>query len=324
MVKKAFTLIEMIFVIIILSIIVTGGLLIAEKIYKRNLIASEYLNLSFNTEQTIDKLANMLYYRVPLTAIGYNPKNGNYKYIGYINNSNKYKVFEWISQSFDIEHGLNFSGFDDLYASKKPVLKALDFNVTDINETLQNKFNTNEDFTNLVGIIFAGSFDRGGEGALSDYNDSFGWHGGKAKYIYIISKYTYNKSDNDANLTLKDANGSDISNARIFSKFYLVDTAYAIARGADINTSAPCIKNLNIPNNEINNTLFLFYNYRPWKGETFCADNYGNRDGNVSVLSQHIAGFYIKAINSHLEIFFHALYKKGNITVGVAKQKVVF
>ena len=323
MVKKSFTLIEMIFVIVILSFIVSGGLMVASKIYKRNLIASKSLSLAFNTELVIDKLANRLYYRIPFTAIGYNPSNHDFKYLGDISdNDNNYTVFEWISESFDIENGLNFSGFADLYASSKPVLSAIDFNASDINETLNNKFNTNTDFNNTAAIIFAGSFDRGDEAALEDYNNSFGWHGNEAKYIFTISDY--NQSGNDTNLSLKNYDGSDINHARIYEKFYLVDSAYAIAKGSDINTSADCIKNLDIPNNEINNTLFLFYDYRPWKGETFCADNNGTASGEVNILSKNIEGFYVKSVNSHLELFFKAVYKRGDITIKISKQKVVF
>ena len=321
MVKKSFTLIEMIFVIVILSIIITGGMMIAGKIYKRNILVSNSLKLQFDTQQVIDKLANMLYYRIPLSAIGYDPETGDFKYLGDIVDTNKYKVFEWIDESFDIEKGLNFSGFADLYASKKPILKALDFNISFINQVMQNKFN--KDLQDACAIVFAGSFDRGDEGVLGDYNNSFGWHGNKAKYVFKISSYE-KIGDNDANLTLKESNGSEIENARIYEKFYLVDSAYAIARGADINTSAQCIKDLNISSNEINNTLFLFYDYRPWNGETFCADNKGKPSGEVEVLSKNIAGFYIKEVNSHLEIFFKAEYKKGDITIKVSKQKVVF
>jgi len=322
MVNKSFTLIEAIFVIVILSLIITGGMMIAEKIYKRNILVSNSLKLQFDTEQTIDKLANMLYFRIPLSAIGYNPKTGDFKYLGNIGNDENYTVFEWIGESFDIEKGVNFSGFADLYASKKPILKALDFNASFINETLQNKFDTSENFKNLVGIIFAGSFDRGDEGILSDYNNSFGWHGHRADFVFLINNY--NQVGNDTNLSLTNYDGSEINNTRIYEKFYLADSAYAVARGEDINTSATCIKNLDIPNDEINNTLFLFYDYRPWKNETFCADTNGNRAGKAEILSKNIVGFNIKSINSHLEIFFNAMFKKGDIVIKVSKQKVVF
>ena len=318
MVKKSFTLIEVIFVIVILSIIITGGLLIAAKIYKRNLIASKFLELSFNTEQAIDKLANMLYYRVPLTAIGYNQQTGKFKYIGDITNDDNFTIFEWIGYCEDIYKDTNFSGFADLYASKKPILKALDFNATFINNVIDNKFHTTTNFKNLVGIIFAGSFDMGEEGAIYDYDNSFGWHGGKAKYVYIISDY--NQSGNDTNLSLKNSDGSDITNARIFEKFYLVDSAYAIALKKDLEASKWNCKDYNFSDLN-NNDLLLFYDYRPWKGETFCGDG---GSGRVEILSKNVAGFYIKSINSHLELFINSLYKRGDITIKVSKQKVVF
>lgn len=318
MVRKSFTLIEMIFVIVILSIIITGGLLIAAKIYKRNLIASKFLELSFNTEQTIDKLANMLYYRVPLTAIGYNQKTGKFKYIGDITSDDNFTIFEWIGYCEDIYKDTNFSGFADLYASKKPILKALDFNASFINNVIDNKFHTTTNFKNLVGIIFAGSFDMGEESALYDYSNSFGWHGGKAKYIYIINDY--NQSSNDTNLSLKNSDGSNITNARIFAKFYLVDSAYAIALKKDLEANKWNCKDYNFSDLS-NNDLLLFYDYRPWKGETFCGDG---GSGRVEILSKNIAGFYIKAVNSHLELFINSFYKRGNISIKVSKQKVVF
>ena len=318
MVKKSFTLIEIIFVIVILSIIITGGLLIAGKIYKRNFIASKYLELSFSTEQTIDKLANMLYYRVPLSAIGYNQQSGEYKYLGDISDDDNFTIFEWIGYCQDIYKDTNFSGFADLYASKKPVLKALDFNASFINEVIENKFHTDKNFKDLTGVIFAGSFDRGEEGAVEDYNNSFGWHGGKAKYVYIINDY--NQSGNDSNLSLKNSDGSKIVHARIYEKFYLADSAYAIALKKDLSADKWNCSDYNFSKLKKGDML-LFYDYRPWKGDTFCGDG---GSGKVEILNKNIAGFYIKAVNSHLEIFIRSVYKRGGIEVKVSKQKVVF
>ena len=318
MVKKSFTLIEIIFVIVILSIIITGGLLIAGKIYKRNFIASKYLELSFSTEQTIDKLANMLYYRVPLSAIGYNQQSGEYKYLGDISDDDNFTIFEWIGYCQDIYKDTNFSGFADLYASKKPVLKALDFNASFINEVIENKFHTDKNFKDLIGVIFAGSFDRGEEGAVEDYNNSFGWHGGNADLVYIIDDY--NQSGNDTNLSLKNSDGSEISHARIYEKFYLADSAYAIALKKDLSADKWNCSDYNFSKLKKGDML-LFYDYRPWKGDTFCGDG---GSGKVEILNKNIAGFYIKAVNSHLEIFIRSVYKRGGIEVKVSKQKVVF
>jgi len=314
MVRKSFTLIEIILVLLILSFIVSGGIIIAGKIYKRNLIASKTLTLAFQTQQVIDELSNLLYYRVPLTAIGYNQATGDYKYVGDITSDDNYTIFEWFSESFDIKRGLTFSGFADLYASKKPILKALDFNASDIN----NKFNTTSDFKDLVAVLFAGSFDRGDESALIDYNNSFGWHGGKANYVFVISDY--NVSGNDTNLSLTNADGSAINGKRVYEKFFLVDTAYAVALKKDLNSSDWNCSDYSFDDLD-DNDLLLFYNYRPWKGETFCGDG---GVGNVEILSKNVEGFYFKALNSHLEIFVKSVYQKGDLTIKVSKQKVVF
>ena len=288
------------------------------KLVPGDIIASKTLLLNFQTQQVVDQIGNLLYYRVPLTAIGYNQKTGDYKYIGYITKDDNYTIFEWFDESFDIERDLTFSGFADLYASKKPILKAIDFNATDINQTLKNKFNNNEDFKNLVGLLFAGTFDRGDEGALSDYNNSFGWHGGKAKYVFIIN--SYKQTGNDTNLSLRNYDGSEINHTRVYEKFYLVDTAYALALKKDLNSSEWNCSEYNFSKLD-KYDLLLFYNYRPWKGETFCGD--GGK-GNVEILAKNIRGFYIKALNAHLEIFVKSTYSRGDVTIKVSKQKVVF
>ncbi len=321
MVKKSFTLIEVIFVIVILAFIVTGGIFISSKIYERNLIVSKTLELQFQTQHTIDKLANILYYRIPLTAIGFNQNSNDFKYLGYITEDDNYTIFEWISDSFDIEKEANFSGLADLYASNKPILKAVDFNSSFIKDVLNNTFNTNSDLNNLVGLIFAGTFDSGSQGALYDYNNSFGWHGNRADYVFLIHNYTQNGNKCDLNLTNYD--GSEIENKRIYEKFYLADSAYAIALKKDLNASKWNCSDLDfalVPDN----AMLLFYNYRPWKGETFCGDTNGTPEGNVSVLANHIEGFYIKAVNNHIEIFIKSKYQRGDSVIKVSKQKVVF
>jgi len=317
MVKRSFTLIEMIFVMVILAFIAIGSFNLISKLYKRNYIAKTASNFSYLSEQVTDQLSIYLYDRIPLSVIGYNQPNKDFKYIGDITSSDNYPIMEWIGRFNEIKVGTNFSGFADLYASSKPVLKALDFNSSFITNILDSKYNTNDDFNDSTAIIFAGSFDSGSEETLDDYNDSFGWHGNQHKYVFTISDY--NQTGNDCNLTLDDTDGK-----KIYAKFALVDSAYALALGEDINKSSDCIQNLNIESSKINNTLFLFYDYRPWKGDTFCADNNGTPEGNVTVLAQNVGGFHFKEVNSHLEMLFTFFKSRGDINISISKQKVVF
>jgi len=316
-VKKAFTLIEAIYVIVILSFVLIGGFQIISKLYERNYIVKTTTKFEFTTQTLLDQVSGVLYYRVPLSVIGYNQQTNDFKYIGEIEESEEYPILEWIGYLNEAMVERNLSGFVDLYESKKPIIKAIDFNSEFINTVLRNKFKSDENLTTLGGIIFAGSFDRGEEGALIDYNNSFGWHGNKANLVFKI--YEYNQSDNDCNLTLKKSDGSEIENATIYEKFYLADSAYAIALKKDLNLSK---WNCNISFDKFSdNDLLLFYNYRPWKGETFCGDE---GEGNVTLLSSNIKSFIIKKVNSHLELKISMFKSKGDINITISKQKVTF
>jgi len=314
-VRKSFTLIEAILVIVILSFILIGGFQIISKIYERNFIAVTSAKFNQKSQQTADFLSGMLYSRIPLTAIGYDTNTGDFKYIGDIEDADKYKVFEWISECSECKRELNLSGFLDLYKSDrdKNLVVALDFNSNFIKDVLKNKFNIE---LNDSGIIFAGTFDRGEEASLFDYNNSFGWHGNKHKYVATITDYS--QDGNDCNLTI------NYKGERIYEKFFLVDSAYAIALKKDLNQSllSQC-KDLNLSKLG-DNTLLLFYNYRPWEGETFCADNRGEHSGNVTVLLNNVKAFQIRAVNSHLELLLDLIKQKSNLKVEITKQKVIF
>jgi len=306
MVKRAFTLIEMIFVIVILSLLTMGGFYLAGKIYKRNILIRKYSEYELLTQESLDQLALLLYHRIPLSVIGYDPISGDYKYIGEID-SDKYKVLEWIGYIDEAMVDKNLSGFVDLYASNRDdkILKAIDFNYDFVNSVMQNKFGVGLD---KAALIFAGSFDRGEEGILSDYNSSFGWHGGDANLTYQIS---VSSDGEDADITLKN-----FTTGRVYEKFYLADSAYAVARAGDLGDNWKC----NIPKPS-EDTLLLFYNYRPWLGETFCGDG---GEGNVTILAKDVKAFVVRAINSHLEIKMMLESNTSNMIIRVSKQKVLF
>jgi type II secretory pathway pseudopilin PulG len=316
--KPSFTLIEAIFVIVILSFVLIGGFQILSKLYVRNYIAKQTSKFEFISQQTLDQLSEMLYFRVPLSVIGYNQQTGEFKFIGEITQNENYPILEWIGYLNDAMRDANLSGFIDLYASKKPVIKALDFNSGFINEILKNKYVTSEDLTSLTGIIFAGSFDRGSENTLNDYDNAFGWHGNEAKQIFRINSYT--QIGNDCNLSLKNADGTDINHITVYEKFYLVDSAYAIALKKDLESSKWNCKDLNWDDIK-DSDLLLFYNYRPWLGETFCGDG---GEGNVTLLAGDVKAFKIKKVNYHLMLKLELFKNKADINISVSKQKVAF
>lgn len=326
MVKKTFTLIEIIFVIVILGLISVGSFKAIEMLYQRYHQVNAITKFTILSQTLLDEVSTILYYRTPLTAIGYSPTDGDFKKLEDIDDD-KYTIFEWISEAndakkhFGLEMGMGYSGFIDMSASNRDTLTlvAKDFNYTDINDTLNTIFNNTNDLNQTVAVIFAGNLDTGD--TESEYNDSFGWHGYDHKKVFLISKFT--KDNNDTNLTMTD----DIKGNKIYAKFYLAASAWGIARGADIDKSASCLANLNVDDN----TLLLFYNYRPWQNETFCADPHQNKtesnSGNVSILSRDVTAFRVKAVDYHIELkvqFEKPLFRGSDKNITITKQKVTF
>jgi len=313
--KKAFTLIELIFVLVIVSFLSVATYKAFATILVRSFKAKEITSLSMQSQIVVNMLSAYLKNRVPYSVIGYNPEDGSYEYIGDL--TSQKPMLEWFGLASESLLLRDYSGFLDMATKEDNTTFSQDTNGSCINETLDDKFHFSDNiYTNkYINLIFAGSFDRGA-GSSHDYNDTFGWHGGKSLDSFDIS------IDNDGNITIDDDDKPEF----IYEKYFLVDSAYGVARGSDIDQSAECIKNLNIAEKDINDTLLLFSNYRPWKGETFCADKQGSsQDGNVSVLMLHVKGFKFEEIDYTLRIGLDINRTiRGSQPIHLSKLKVVF
>jgi len=311
--KKAFTLIELIFSIIILAILSTGTLVAVKHLYVREAKSKAISDLSSDSQAISDQISALLYNRVPNATIGYKSSNGDFQSIYNIEDT-QYNILEWIGTANESFKSGYYSGFIDMDASNKDINTTVSFelNKTGIDNILKAKFLGNNNIQNNgIDLIFAGSFDEGT--SSSDFNNSFGWHNNEHNITYDI-----NISDNNITFGTKGPNN-------IYEKYYFADSAYAVAMGSEINDSAICIKDLNISN--INSTLFLFYNYRPWKNETFCADKQGvNKDGNVTILSTDARGFEAGLVdgNIYFNLTLQKVIRGSDNNVTISKQKVVF
>jgi hypothetical protein len=97
----------------------------------------------------------------------------------------------------------------------------------------------------------------------------------------------------------------------IYEKYNLIDSAYALTRKE--NAACPNVATLD------NNSLLLFYNYRPWKGENFC-------NGDVAVLANDVNAFRAQILNGtiRLSIDMNRSIRGSSNPVHLSKQKVVF
>ena len=269
-----------------------------QAILVREYKAKQQTNLSLESQIVVNQISNYLKNRIVYSTIGYDPSDSSFDYIGDLTNSKP--VLEWIGRDSDDYPDGNYSGFFDMATKNGKKIASYGINGSAID-------------TSKVALIFSGSFDRS-QSDSGDVKSSFGWHGSDRND-------TYNISISDQNISIDTPTPKFL-----YEKYFLVNSAYAIARGADIDQSADCITNLNLKAKDINSTLFLFSNYRPWKGQTFCADKQGSsKDGNVSVLMQNVDGFNFSEVDYTIRILLDVNKTiRGAHPVHFSKMKVVF
>ncbi|MGD9655550.1 MAG: prepilin-type N-terminal cleavage/methylation domain-containing protein [Sulfuricurvum sp.] len=293
--RRGYTLIEIIITIAITGILSIGMFKAFEAITLRSEKAKILTTLSIDSQTALDQISILLYNRSPMSVNGYTLGDPTRTPIATATDK---RIIEWLGLASESYLARDYSGFVDMNRSDKATktLYSPDTYYTNIQTTQTDKWGT---FTwNDLGLIFSGSFDKGTPTA------------------YPISM----TADNLITFT-------GIIPDTIYEKYNLVDSAYAVARGADIDKNASCITILGINNATLDNTLLLFYDYRPWKdGKNFCADTLNpNTTSKVSVLATNVNAFRAQMINDtiRLSIDTNRTVRGGN-PVRLSKQKVVF
>ena len=294
--RKGFTLVEMIFVLVILAVLSAGTFKAIEAIYTRSAQAKALTDLSLQSQIVLDQISILLYNRVPNSVIGYT-LGGDCEPIGELIAARP--ILEWLGTMDDELLRGDYDGFVDMNASDK---------ITFTLATPDNNLSTNPE----INLIFAGAFDGGSED-ISACKGAFGWHNKDSNLSYDITMGSNSIKIVD---TVKKPDF-------IYEKYYLTQTAYAVARGADINLNSACITELNTSVDA--NTLFLFYDYQPYAtpSETFCADGGA---GSATILAQDVTAFSAQESNDviRLSIDMQKEVRGRSCGVHVSKQKAVF
>lgn len=319
-VQRGFTLLEMIVTIVILGMLSAGTFVSLQHLYLRSAKSKALSELSLESQIILDQVSALMYDRVPSSVIGYDFfSTPSFKSIYQIDTN--FKILEWIGLASEAQKVRAYSGFVDMNASNgttKRLATLPSISKEGIEQNLTAKFGGTHTIatTDSVRLVFAGSFDD--SMIYSDFDNSFGWHGTDANQTYKITDI-----ENSRYIVL-DLLASKPN--EIYEKYYLMDSAYAVARGKDIKQDASCVGAFNISSSDINNTLFLFYNYRPWKKETFCADFAGAGEGNVTILSKNVSGFEAGVINGtiYFNVTMNKVIKGSENNVTISKQKAVY
>ncbi len=291
--RRGFTLLEMIFVVVISGILSIGSFKAFSALYIRSAKAKAVTDLSFQSQVVLDQLSVLIYNRIPNSVIGYDGV-GDCDPIEELDGNNV--VLEWLGLADDALFQGLYDGFVDMNASTSPVLSTPNL-LTSLNATNMN-------------LIFAGAFDDGSEDVAA-CSGAFGWHGAGSSLSHGFSIPSANHIS---------FNAGDVPNV-IYEKYYLSSGAYAVTRGEDITDISNCGLNESDFRN-FDTTLFLFYEYYPYNGETYCGDG---GSGKVVVLAEDVSGFRASYVNDTIVLSIDMNRSiRGSTAVHVSKQKAVF
>lgn len=304
--KNAFTLLEVIFVIVILGVIASIGSSIIVQVYESYIIQRAVHNASLKSELAINQIGNRLLYRIDESMLARKPSSTGfvldtdvYPVSGVPHSDvNTYTALEWIgyeNDGFSMGFQPGWSGFCDLNTTVS--------NFNSIRTTGSLLTNEAIVLNNLAGgtagkpaIIFTGPSEyRTGQNydTLCMYRDD--------GCIFPVNLPTA-----DTTLTFS-GEGDRVAGQMIYSEFYqLVASAYAI-----------------IPENNhtINSVevwdLMLYSNYQPWLGEN-------HTDGTKSLLAKDVSVFRFKQESSSIRIKLCTISQIGETQqAATCKEKAV-
>jgi len=291
--RNAFTMIELIFVIVIMGIVGKFGVEFLAQSYKTFIQAKINNELHTNSANALQFIAKRLESRIQPSVIKrISSSTGFVGATEIVGNPNDYNVLEWISYDSDGYRGTTaplWSGIVELdpATTTTTAIRSPDTNTTAVDELIKALSEGDSTIANAAIMFSADSYNP----------HSFGWDGGDAitdqsKAMHPINMTNINTFSSDA--------GADFNGTRISNRYVLAWTAYAIVHE--------------------NNNLTFYYDYQPWEG-----DAYGDANTKSAVLMENVSTFRIKT-NPSGGIFSIMVCAKSDLMEAhsICKEKVIF
>nr|WP_315519950.1 prepilin-type N-terminal cleavage/methylation domain-containing protein [uncultured Campylobacter sp.] len=311
--KRAFTLLELVVVIVVLGIIAMMSFNAIMNIYSNYFQTRTVNELETQTEIALEQISKRLEHRIKPSVIARKP-SGEFLALNdsRVNLDGGYEILEFIPYAYeifnDVPSGSNkagrYSGYADLAKSSpatglispgsnfstEVVETIKDLTCKDDNDTRSNKC---VDFENKDGGVVAIFSD-----VYYDVQNSFGY---KDNLNLDIAKVGVKSIDGD---TLEI---SGFANKQISEQYHLAYTANAIVPEQNQNQADK--------DNGVFN-LNLYYNYKPWMGEKY------NPNGEKATLAKNVTRFVFTEKNGVIVLKLCMRAKNSEITI--CKSKAVY
>ena len=309
--KRAFTLLELVVVIVVLGIIAMMSFNAIMNIYSNYFQTKTVNELETQTEIALEQISKRLEHRIKPSVIA-RKTDGAFLALNDsgVNLDAKYEILEFIPYAYeifnDVPSGSNkagrYSGYADIAKSSPAtglISPGSNFS-TEVVETIKDL--TCREDTNATCVDFTKK-DGGVVAIFSDvyYNvqDSFGYKGDITKLD--IAKVGVKSTDGNT-LKISGFDGKQIS-----EQYHLAYTANAIVpeQSADPKDAANGVFDLN-----------LYYDYRPWMGEKY------KPNGEKVTLAKNVTRFVFTEKNGVIVLKLCMRAKNSEITI--CKSKAVY
>ena len=323
--KNAFSMLELIFVIVILGIVASVGSSIIVKVYESYIIQRAVHNASLKTELAITQLANRLVYRIDTSVVARVPgSTGNATPADIVplrnilpSQANTHRTLEWIAYDNDgfSTQGSRVTGVTPAWSGFTDLLHANTdgTNIVSTGSTLGTETIILANlFPNMVNpaIVFMAENYQDTPVVPIPY-DAMCMYGGGAGCIFPVTLA--------GNILTFTGVGNRTPGNMVYSEFYqLAGSAYAVvpvqtpANGEDI-------PNLGVT---VNGTpvwdLTLHYDYQPWEGE-----NHLTNVNNRSILLKKVSVFRFKQEENSVRIKICTTESIGTQDVSICKEKAI-
>ncbi|MGF7402948.1 prepilin-type N-terminal cleavage/methylation domain-containing protein [Campylobacter concisus] len=307
--KRAFTLLELVVVIVVLGIIAMMSFNAIMNIYSNYFQTKTVNELETQTEIALEQISKRLEHRIKPSVIA-RKTDGAFLALNDsgVNLNAEYEILEFIPYAYEIFNDVpsgnkagRYSGYADLAKSSPAtglISPGSNFS-TEVVETIKDL--TCREDTNVTCVDFKDK-DGGVVAIFSDvyYNvqDSFGY---KGISNLDIAKVGVKSTDGD---TLEI---SGFANKQISEQYHLAYTANAIVpeQSADPKDTANGVFDLN-----------LYYDYRPWMGEKY------KQNGEKATLAKNVTRFVFTEKNGVIVLKLCMRAKNSEVTI--CKSKAVY
>jgi len=291
--RRGFTMMELIFVIVIMGLLSKYGVEFMAQAYKGFIFSKINNKLQNESTTAVELISKRLSYRIKDSVIA-RKLNGTFTSVSNAIGTD-YVILEWIGSDIDNFRGdslPNWSPIIDLEAGDKDNINSPETNTTAINNFINVLSQGNSGLSNSA-IYFVGSG--------SDITTSFGWSGsGAFATQQNVAMHPIKAGSTTQNYT-SSIPGVDFSGVKVFEYYKLAWTAYAVV----LDTT--------------NNELKLYYDYQPWAGEKYTDNNTKSQ-----LIMENVSTFKFGAIDNLIKIQVCVQSQLTGEKYSICKEKTVY